>query len=103
MNPIAQHKELLRPLWALILMLALVQSASAISISKLAQYVVEDSEEPFDRRIYSYAIDTDSAGNLHLVYSKPVPGSNRCDIIYATGSPSNLVKTVLDTDGKIPP
>jgi len=33
-------------------------------------------------------------------YSKPVPGSNRCEILYATGTPSNLVTTVLDTDGK---
>ncbi|NLG35480.1 MAG: hypothetical protein GX548_09025, partial [Lentisphaerae bacterium] len=77
-------------------------AAPAVEIVKVSRTVLEDSEEPFSRRIYSYDIDTDPAGNLHLIYSKPVPGSNRCEIIYATGpSPTHLVKTLLETDGKL--
>ncbi len=72
----------------------------ALNINKLAQSVIEDSEEPFDRRIYSYAIDTDADGRLHLIYSKPVPGQNRCEIFYLTGTPGQLNTTLLETDGK---
>lgn len=94
--------RLLRAAGALLLVLAFAPDANAIGISKKSQFIVSDSEEPFDRRIYSYAIDLDSAGNLHVVYAKPAPGSNRCDIVYATGpSPSNLVSTVLDANGKL--
>ncbi|NLG35481.1 MAG: hypothetical protein GX548_09030, partial [Lentisphaerae bacterium] len=92
----------LAPLSALLLLLALAPSAAAIGIERISQVVVADSEEPFSRRIYSYDIDTDSAGNLHLVYARPVSGANACDIIYATGpSPSNLVSSVLATDAKL--
>ena len=102
MTSLAPFQLRLAPLGALLLLLALAPAAAAIGIDRKSQVVVADSEEPFNRRIYSYAIDTDSAGNLHLVYAKPAPGSNRCDIIYATGpSPSNLVSSVLATDGKL--
>lgn len=93
------------PRWlhlALLLLLCATPLAHAIEIAKVSSTVLEDSEEPFSRRIYSYDIDVDSAGNLHLIYAKPVPGHDRCEIIYATGpSPTNLVKTLLETDGKL--
>ena len=82
-------------------LLLLPEPAPAVSIEKRSQTVIEDSEEPLARRIYSYAIDTDSTGQLHILYSKPVPGQDRCEIIYATGTATNLTTTILETDGKI--
>jgi hypothetical protein len=33
--------------------------------------VIADSEEPFARRIYSYDMDVDSNGDVHVIYSRP--------------------------------
>ena len=90
------------PLAALLALLFAPPAVHAVRVVKVSETVVEDSEEPFDRRIYAYAIDTDSAGNLHLLYAQPVPGASRCDIVYATGpSPTNLLKTVLEPNGAL--
>jgi hypothetical protein len=45
--------------------------------------IIADSEEPFNRRIYAYDMAIDSAGNVHIVYTLPVPNeTNRAQIIY---------------------
>jgi hypothetical protein len=100
-----QHKNMGFPLRlgmaACLALLLLPAPVPAVSVEKRSQTVIEDSEEPFGRRIYSYAITTDTNGLLHILYSKPVPGENRSEIIYATGTATNLNKTVLETDGNL--
>ncbi len=103
-NPIALSERLWlrQTILTLLIFVCSASFAHAVLVLKVSETVIDDSEEDFNRRIYSYAIDTDSVGNLHLLYAKPVPGEDRCDIIYATGpSPTNLVKTVLATNGAL--
>ncbi|MBU0946538.1 MAG: hypothetical protein KJ804_20560 [Proteobacteria bacterium] len=43
--------------------------------------VISDSEEPSDRRIYSYDMGVDSQSNVHIIYSKPL-GDRTAEIFY---------------------
>jgi hypothetical protein len=86
---------------ALVTVFSLAPLVQAVNVKKLTQAVIDESEEPFARRIYSYDVATDAGGLLHLVYSKPVPGEDRCEIIYATGPFDNMDKTVLESNGKL--
>jgi len=67
------------------------------------EVILEDSEEPFSRRIYSYDVAYDSQGDLQVVYSQPVPGQNRCRIIYTYGKVEDLNnhKIILSENGKL--
>ncbi|MDD4735471.1 MAG: hypothetical protein PHP44_05140 [Kiritimatiellae bacterium] len=84
--------------------LFLVAGSLAADFS-LERYVISDSEEPFSRRVYSYDMDVDTNGLLHIVYARPVLGedSNRCEIVYSYGQPSQLVARAqtLTMDGKL--
>jgi hypothetical protein len=52
------------------------------ALTEIMQERLVDSENDYDRRIYSYDLDVDSSGIVHAVYSKPVPGEDRAEIIY---------------------
>jgi len=41
------------------------------ALPSLDARVISDSEEPFDRRIYSYDMDVDSNNDVHILYSRP--------------------------------
>ncbi len=58
-----------------------------IALAELKQTrldIISDSEEPFNRRVYSYDFDVSEKGTIHYVYSKPVPGEERAQIIYTS-------------------
>lgn len=65
------------------------------------QSVLDDSEEPFATRIYSYDFAVDASGTIHIIYSKPTADGTRCDIVYARGSGGTWDKQILETDGKV--
>jgi len=90
---------------SLTLLAALASPAFGLQLTQLNQIVLEDSEESYDRRIYSYDIAYDSLGRIHIVYALPVPGQNATQIIYTYGSMADLRdqthRQVLATDGKL--
>lgn len=45
--------------------------------------IIADSDELFDRRIYSYDMGVDSSGNVHIVYSRPY-SDTYANIYYVT-------------------
>lgn len=93
----------LRVMWRLSLVALLGVAAAARGERPLiGELVLEDSEEPYDRRIYAYDFGVDSAGHLHVVYARPVPGASRTDIVYAHGPMADLNgnKQILSADGK---
>ncbi len=51
-------------------------------LAPLDSRAITDSEEPFERRVYGYAMDVDSLGNVHIVYTKPIPNTNSGQVIY---------------------
>lgn len=60
--------------WMLINSFFIVDSSVA-AIDTASSYTVSDSQEPLDRRIYSYDIGVDSKGDVHIVYSDPYSDS----------------------------
>lgn len=46
------------------------------ALSSLDYQIIADSEEPIDRRIYSYDLAVDNNGTVHLVYLQPTSGDN---------------------------
>ena len=76
------------------------------ALTKLTEVTLTDSEDPFSRRIYSYDFDVTSDGMVHAVYSKPVVGEDRAQIIYAAKSvggawPPESQRTVLEEFGYV--
>ena len=66
-----------------IVVFCLAVVASADSLKPLDARIVTDSETlPWDRRVYSYDMDVDARGNIHIVYLKPTFG-NSGDIVYS--------------------
>lgn len=64
-------------------LLSLVLSAPAFAeLTLLNETQLEDSEESFSRRIYSYNFDLDANGTAHIIYSKPIVGGSKTHIIY---------------------
>jgi hypothetical protein len=51
-----------------------------LTLTKLETVI--DSEEVFERRVYSYDFDFDVSGELHAVYSKPATAGNKAVIVY---------------------
>ena len=60
---------------------AWLPSAQAYLTPVLEQTLV-DSEEPFNRRIYSYDFDVSDDGIVHLIYAKPIANTDRTQIVY---------------------
>ncbi len=60
--------------------------------------MISDSEEPLDRRIYSYDMGIDSKGDVHLVYSKPL-GDRTAQIYYVTRVGGIKNETFLTSNG----
>ncbi len=59
----------------------MISVAEAVPLATLDARVISDSEESFDRRIYSYEMDVDSSGAVHIVYLKPTSG-NAAEVRY---------------------
>lgn len=53
----------------------------AAALATVDAKVIADSEEPYSRRIYSYDMQVDSQGTLHIIYSKPL-GDRTAEIFY---------------------
>ena len=70
--------------------------ASRGELPALEFKVIADSEENFEKRIYSYDMAVDAAGNVHLVYLKPTSGDNG-EVIYLRRTSSGWSQTVLTT------
>ncbi len=51
------------------------------TLPRVSEKVIADSEEPFSRRIYSYDVQVDSFGDIHIIYSKPSSG-RKANIYY---------------------
>jgi len=62
----------------------LLQNTATAELTLLRTDTITDSEEPFDRRVYSYDFDVSKQGIIHAVYAKPVPSEARTQIIYTT-------------------
>jgi hypothetical protein len=76
------------------------------ALSNLQESIIEDSEEPFYRRIYAYDFDVTPGGTIHAVYAQPVPGESRTRIIYTTKDvggawPITANRVVLEEYGNI--
>ncbi|MDT8407311.1 MAG: hypothetical protein RQ715_08680 [Methylococcales bacterium] len=87
-------------------LLLLVSGLAQAELSVNQLQLVTDSEEPFERRVYSYDFDYDGSGELHAVYSKPIPGQNRTQIIYMHKQPGALwpqedSRVVLESSGQV--
>ena len=85
--------------------LLFVSLPARAELTELTTVTLTDSEESFDRRIYSYDFDVDTQGMVHVVYSKPVPGEDRAQIIYARKAangqwPTEAERKVLEEYGK---
>jgi hypothetical protein len=59
----------------------LPDKVEAVLLATVDARAVADSEEQFSRRIYSYDMQVDSQGNLHIIYSKPL-GDRTAEIFY---------------------
>jgi hypothetical protein len=75
-------------------------------LTLLAEEKLTDSENDFSRRIYSYDFAVSADGTIHAVYSKPVPGANRAQVIYMTKAvggawPAESARTVLEEYGTV--
>ena len=69
-------------------------------LTRTAEQMLFDSEEPYLRRSYAYDVDTDASGNVHVVYAAPVVGEDRDIVYYATGTIGSMTSQVLDSEGK---
>jgi hypothetical protein len=77
---------------------------SELSLQQLE--TVTDSEESFQRRVYSYDFDVSDQGDVHAVYAKPAVGGQRANIIYMSKKvgeewPAESHRTTLETEGRI--
>jgi len=60
--------------------------------------LIAESEEPLNRRIYSYDMGVDSSGNVHIVYSKPL-GERTAQIFYVRRVAGTWASTLLTASG----
>ncbi len=77
---------------------------SELSLQRLE--TITDSEESFQRRVYSYDFDVSEQGVVHAVYAKPAVGEQRVNIVYMSKKigeewPAENSRTVLETEGRI--
>ena len=84
----------------------LVSFSSLAELSLKNSEVIANSEEPFNRRIYSYDFDISNEGVIHLVYSKPIEGSPLAQVIYmskniGTQWPIESERIILEQAGQI--
>lgn len=67
-------------------------------LATIAEMVVADSENENSRQIFSYDLEVDTSGTVHVIYSIPVVGESRDQVIYAHGVVGNLAEQVLATN-----
>lgn len=96
---------IIRNLFILLLGLGLNQVSYA-ELTQLDFEIIADSEESFNRRIYSYDFDVTPTGQLVAVYSRPVPNEDRAQIIYMSKPvggdwPAEADRLVLEEFGSI--
>ncbi len=82
----------------LMVVCSVVSSANAEPLPRLDARTIVDSEEPFDRRVYSYEMGIDSNGNVHIVYLKPTTG-NSAQLIYVSRVSGIWSDQVLSSSG----
>jgi hypothetical protein len=87
-----------RPLIAALAML-IAAPAAVGAIPTIDARMVADSEEPFERRIYSYDMDVDSNHNVHLIYSRPTAGGPDQIVYQRRVAGTWLGEQVLSNDG----
>lgn len=92
---IARHSRLLLALLAP----CLAAPAAFGALPTLDARVIADSEEPFDRRIYSYDMDVDSNDNVHIIYSRPTAGGPDQIVYQGRVSGSWQAAQILSNDG----
>jgi hypothetical protein len=90
----------------LLLSLAVLAPQSHAELTLLAEQVLTESESPFSRRVYSYDFAVSDFGQVHAVYSKPVPGEDRARIMYVTKQvgadwPAEIDHLVLEEHGPV--
>ncbi|GEM_PF-1634311 len=96
MQPFSMRRPSVRRTGLLALLLTLTAPPAWSELTQVQEYQIDDSEESYDRRIYSYQFDIDANGTIHLIYARPAPnalpanleenpalGQNRTQIIYA--------------------
>jgi len=87
------------------LCLAVIWAAIAPARADLrfvSEYELADSEDtPVYRCIFAYDFDLDAAGNIHVLYSLPVPGAERCQVIYAVRTGGVWRQQVIDNYGRL--
>lgn len=54
----------------------LFATGAAAALPTLDEREIADSEEPFERRIYSYDMDVTANNDVHLIYSRPTAGGS---------------------------
>ncbi len=86
---------------ALFLPLLIMNNLVFAELSPDFESILEDSEEDFSRRIYSYDFDVDTKGTIHVIYLLPVPGEERAEAVYAYGSNGEWTKTTIESDAKL--
>ncbi|WP_221894532.1 hypothetical protein [Bathymodiolus japonicus methanotrophic gill symbiont] len=94
----------MRNLTLIIILIGLFQGAANAELTLLKEQLFTESEESFLRRTYSYDFDVSSQAIIHAVYSKPVPGEERSQIIYVTKAvggdwPGDGQRTILEEFG----
>jgi hypothetical protein len=52
------------------------------TLPRVTEKIVADSQNLISLRIYSYDMKIDSKGNVHIIYSKPIDGTNSAEIWY---------------------
>lgn len=92
----------------LISMAFLMALLPAVNVSaqliKTSDVTLENSEQSYSRRLYSYDFDVSPDGTVHAVYALPVVGQNKTQIIYTSKQvggqwPSEANRIVLDGNG----
>jgi hypothetical protein len=93
-----------RILFAALLASFVICATVSAQLVQTSEVTLENSEQPFSRRIYSYDFDVTPDGTVHAVYSLPVPGENRTQIIYTSKQvggawPAEANRVILEQNG----
>lgn len=69
------------------------------ALPRISEKIVADSQEPINLRIYSYDMKIDSTGNIHIIYSKPIDGTDSAEIWYARRAGGSWHSKRLNSQG----
>ncbi len=80
---------------SIIMLAGFVPLSAQAELTKLKESVVEESEEPYEDRIYYYDMALDAQGRARVVYARPKPDRQHTDVILASETETDWNKVIL--------